>query len=133
MGGVGRPAAVGAARGVGVCLVKGGVPVLVGVAVGVPVEVAVPVGVALGVPVAVAVAVGLTVPVGVAVDVAVGEPVGVGVGVPHGTRSCTSSMNIPVRSPKSSSWTRNLRCTVCPAKGVISTVSLVQPSVSRHW
>ena len=85
-----------------------------GVALGVPVTVEVALAVALGVPVlvAVGVGVGLGVPVGVAVDVALGEPVGVGVGVPHGTRSCTSSTNIPVRSPKLSSCTRNLIRTV---------------------
>src|SRR4029077_7885592 len=109
-----------------------------GVALGVPVGVAVAVGVALGVPVGVAVAVGvaLGVPVGVAVGVSgavgVGDPVGVGVCVPHGTRSCTSSTNIPVRSPNPSSCTRNFIRTVCPARGVVSTIVFNQVSVSRH-
>ena len=65
---------------------------------------------------------GVTDGVPVALGVGVAVEIGVGVGVPHGSSSWTSSTNIPVRSPKSSSWTRNSMRTVWPAYGVMSTV-----------
>jgi hypothetical protein len=72
----------------------------------------------------------------VGVDVGVAVAVGVGDGVPHGVYSTTSSTHIPVVSPgglKPSWCTRNLIRTVCPAYGVMSTVWLVQSTVSHTW
>jgi hypothetical protein len=76
--------------------------------------------------------VGVGLPEGVVVAVGVAVVVGLGVGVSHGTNSCASSTNIPVRSPNPSSCAKNSTRTVCPAKGVMSTVWLTHASVSRH-
>src|SRR5438874_12316858 len=76
--------------------------------------------------------VGVGLPEGVVVAVGVAVVVGLGVGVSHGTNSCASSTNIPVRSPNPSSCAKNSTRTVCPAKGVMFTVSLTHASVSRH-
>ena len=86
------------------------------------------VGVDLGVEVGVAVAVA----VGVAVAVAVAVALGVGDGVPQGWYKTTSSTYMPVKSPKPSWCTRNLIRTVCPAYGVMLTVSLTNPCVESH-
>src|SRR5438094_7635593 len=61
----------------------------------------------------------------------------VGVGDPHAPAGRdTSSTHCPVVSPgglKPSWCTRNLMRTACPAYGAMSTVWLVQSTVSHRW